>query len=87
MRAQKRVTEPHLEEMTHKERPGQRVRISRVVVGMESLQRLRKERVRASFGPLKEEGSYGGAEVERHVGPRLQAPDPFRSRLSVLMKK
>ena len=35
----------------------------------------------ASFGPLKEEGSYGGAEVERHVGPRLQVPDPFRSRL------
>ena len=31
--------------VVHKDRPRQRVRISRVVVGMESLQRLRKERV------------------------------------------
>lgn len=59
--AQKRITEPHLEEMTHKERPGQRVRISRVVVGMESLQRLRKERVHHL-------GIEGGGQLWRSRG-------------------
>lgn len=51
---------------------------------MDSLQGLRRERVECdgaagtSSGPWKAgEGSDGGAEAERHIGPRLQGPGPI----------
>lgn len=70
-----------MQEVTFKERQGQRVRISQGMVGMDSLQGLRRQcdgAAGTSSGPWEAgEGSDGGAEAERHIGPRLQGPGPI----------